>query len=675
MTASRLRVAIIGAGKMARHHAIAIARSGLPAQVVAVADPRPDAREAMREAAPGAQEFDSLDALLSAMPVDVAHIVTPPDTHEAIARQAIEAGCHVYVEKPFADSAAAAKRLLDLAAQHGRLACAGHQLLFEPPALEARELLPTIGRLVHVESYFSFRPVRRNPDGRAPQRTDLQFLDILPHPIYLLLEFLPAGDGSPAEVTGLDIGPAGTVHALVRRGGVTGSLTVTLAGRPVESYLRLVGRNGCIYADFVRGTVQRLIGPGTSGIDKALNPYRSAWQTITTTTAALTRRVLKRQTSYPGLTEIFEAFYGAIMQDRASPLSPAGILDATQLWERVKAEMDLAAAVDTASAPATAPSVLVTGGNGFLGRAVVQALTARGVGVRSVSRREPAPWERLAGADYMAVDVATGLPSSAFHGIQTVIHCAAETAGGWEEHQRNSIDATERVIRGAAAAGVRQVVHVSSIAVVAARSNRPVDETTPLEPDPKSKGPYVWGKLESERLALALGAELGVNVKVARPGAIVDYADFDPPGRVGKRIGPIFVAAGNPGDRIAAVDLGLTARTLAWMALAFEEAPTVLNIMPVDTPTRRDLVRALRRSNPDVVVLWLPTVLLRPLSWFAILAQKLLRPRRPALDAASAFAAQAWDASRLAALLPAIDAPGGRARLSPPVGAAPGEPA
>jgi nucleoside-diphosphate-sugar epimerase len=40
--------------------------------------------------------------------------------------------------------------------------------------------------------------------------------------------------------------------------------------------------------------------------------------------------------------------------------------------------------------------------------------------------------------------------------LDTVIHAAAETAGGWPEHQRNSLDATEHMIRGRPGEGVRR---------------------------------------------------------------------------------------------------------------------------------------------------------------------------------------------------------------------------
>lgn len=642
---------------MGENHARAISRTATPARLVAVADPSSRARAALGSAAPGLAGFGSVAELLTNVEVDVVHVCTPPSTHAAVAREALEAGCHVYVEKPFAENVADAQAMLDLAAARGLRVCAGHQLLFEPPTRKALALLPALGRIVHVESYFSFRPVRRAPGGRVPLRADLQLLDILPHPVYLLLEFLQrAGDGH-VELEGLHVGERSTVHAIVRRGSVTGTLVVTLEGRPVESYIRLVGTNGCLHADYVRSTVQRLIGPGTSGIDKVLAPYRTALQLVEGTTTSLTRRLMKRQASYPGLAELFDAFYQSIANNSLAPLSPEGLLETTRIWEVVAQAIDYQRRMLPARpiVPDGRARVIVTGGTGLLGKATVRALVARGNAVRVLARREPAPWERVPGVDYVVADLGAPLAAAMMEGADAVIHAAAETAGGWEEHQRNSLDATEHVLRAAAAAGVHRFIHVSSLAVLA-RGRASLSETTELEPDSRGSGPYVWGKLESERLAVQLGHELGVAVKVVRPGALVDYADFEPPGRLGKRLGNLFVAVGSPGDRLGVADVNFSARVLAWMVDAFESAPDVLNLLDPELPTKRELLRRLRQSNPDLRVVWLPTPVLLPLSWAALGLQKALRPKRPAINVAKVFAAQRYDTSRIAALAPVVDA-------------------
>ncbi|HEX5436687.1 MAG TPA: Gfo/Idh/MocA family oxidoreductase [Gemmatimonadaceae bacterium] len=650
-----LRVAVIGFGKMGQHHARAIAHLSPRARVVAVVDPAPTAADAVRQICDGATLFATPEEMLDAETVDVVHICTPPHMHEATAAAVLAAGCHAYVEKPFVSSVAAAERLLALADEHGVKLCAGHQLLYEAPAREATALLPALGRIVHVESFFSFRTVRRSPTGRAPLRADLQLLDILPHPVYLLLHVLElaAPDGA-MELTAMEGDDAGTLHALVRRGRLTGNLVVTLSGRPVESYLRITGTNGYIHADFVRGTVQRSIGPGTSGIDKVLNPYRQARQLLFGTTSALTRRVLKRQRSYPGLSEIFDAFYGSIQSGEPAPMSGEQILETVRIWERVAAMLETGTAeAATVSAPvsqvAGAPRALITGGTGFLGKEVVRALQSSGSPVRVLARRVPAAWERMPGVDYVSADLAEPLPEDAVRDIDVVIHCAAETAGSWEEHQRNSIDTTERLLHAAAAAGVKQVIHVSSLAVLSSASSRTaLHEESALESSGKQRGPYVWGKLESERRAVELGRELGLDVKIVRPGPLVNYADFEAPGRLGKRIGNIFVAVGSPRSPLGVADVAFAGRTIAWMVNHFDDAPAVLHLLSPQLPTRRELVGRLKASNPDLSTVWLPTVCVVPLSWMAIGAQKLLRPGKPAMNVAKAFASQRYNTARIA---------------------------
>ncbi|HKG95759.1 MAG TPA: Gfo/Idh/MocA family oxidoreductase, partial [Gemmatimonadaceae bacterium] len=154
-TASRpLRIAVAGGGKMGQHHIRAILKLGASVRVVAVADPSADSQKAVKALVPDAATYGTLDELLAReQEVDVVHVATAPHTHEALARTALEGGCHVYVEKPFVETAAAAQRLIALARSKGLKLCAGHQLLYEAPARQALELMPALGRIVHLESY------------------------------------------------------------------------------------------------------------------------------------------------------------------------------------------------------------------------------------------------------------------------------------------------------------------------------------------------------------------------------------------------------------------------------------------------------------------------------------------------------------------------------------------
>jgi hypothetical protein len=161
----------------------------------------------------------------------------------------------------------------------------------------------------------------------------------------------------------------------------------------------------------------------------------------------------------------------------------------------------------------------------------------------------------------------------------------------------------------------------------------------------------VWGKLESERLAVELGRTLGIGVKIARPGPLVDFVNFDPPGRLGRRIGNVFVAVGTPGDRLAMTEVGFAARVLIWMVDCFDSAPDKLNLLDPDPAPKRDAIQRLRQRNPDLTVAWLPMSLLAPVSWLALLVQKVARPRKSALNIAKAFASPKYDMSSMQAVV------------------------
>ena len=242
-----VRVGLIGCGKMGLQHLRAI-KATPGAIVVGVADPAAD-REALQSLLPpDARILSDARELLEDVRPDVVHIVTPPATHAALARQALVAGCHVYVEKPFTPTRAEAESVFALAAERGLKVCAGHQYLFEGPSLAALEALGSIGRIVHIESYFSFQTARRTitPVDQAK--------DILPHAVYPLVEQLRTASGrteGAIEIAGLDVRSDGDIYALLRLGDVTGVLFVTLNGRPVEQYQHIVGTNGAFRADYI----------------------------------------------------------------------------------------------------------------------------------------------------------------------------------------------------------------------------------------------------------------------------------------------------------------------------------------------------------------------------------------------------------------------------------------
>ena len=154
----------------------------------------------------------------------------------------------------------------------------------------------------------------------------------------------------------------------------------------------------------------------------------------------------------------------------------------------------------------------VTGGSGFLGRALVAALRERGSAVRALARSErAAETVRAAGAEPVPGDLDDERALRAgMAGCTTVYHAAAkvELWGRREDFLRITVGGTERVIAAARAAGVRRLVHVSTEAVLAGGGSLAgVDERTPLPARPLGLYPLSKGLAEQRALA-ANGPEL-----------------------------------------------------------------------------------------------------------------------------------------------------------------------
>ena len=661
-----IRVAVFGAGKMAMHHVKAIGLHS-NARLVAVADPvfakgdHPLAKET------GVELFQGAEDLLGRVKPDAVHVCTPPDTHAALARLALQYGAHVYMEKPFTLAARDAEEIVSLAKEKGLTVCAGHQLLFESPTIRAADHLPKLGRILHVESYFSFKPVRHSRDGRTAISPLEQLVDILPHPVYLLLHFLKKNALQakiPVEIHALEVKASGSVHGILRCGDVIGSLNVTLEGRPIESYIKLIGTNGYLFADYVRGTLISIPGPGVSAISKILNPYRQSWQTVTGTTRAIFKRVFKKQKSYPGLFEIIGHFYKRIGSGLPDAENEASIVETVAICEEVGTKLEIAAVEDESVREKElsrqqsllppidlgTSGVLITGGTGTLGKAVAGGIRKRNGLTRVVARKIPSVANRIPGVEYAVADLAESIPPEIFNDISVVIHCAAETVGGKEAHVRNSVGATRNLIQAMKSSGVDRLVHISSIAVT--KTGRamggPINEETPLDIDNEERGPYVWGKAESERLAMELCGTLGIKVRIVRPGPLVDYDNFDPPGRLGKEVGPWFVFIGSRNNKISLCGVSLAAEVLRKYVDDFDNMPPVLNLVDPESPTRAELVSILLNTRPDLKAFRIPFIVLRTLSPFLKLLQRILRPKAKPIDIYAAFAPEEYD-SRLAA--------------------------
>lgn len=150
---------------------------------------------------------------------------------------------------------------------------------------------------------------------------------------------------------------------------------------------------------------------------------------------------------------------------------------------------------------------LITGGNGFVGRYLVEQLLARGDHVRVVGRGEYSELQAL-GVETFRADLAT--PESApvlaraMRGVTTIFHVAAKAGlwGRYDDFYQANVSATQRVVKAAIRAGVPKLVYTSTPSVAIGMDDiHGADEQTPYPA--RYLAPYPQTKAIAERYVLA----------------------------------------------------------------------------------------------------------------------------------------------------------------------------
>ncbi len=649
---------------MGMHHLRAINQQE-NCSVVALVDPVVNREDLGELIAATTNLYKSPEEMFAAEQPDVVHIVTPPDSHASLALLSLENDASIYVEKPFALVAKEAAEVLALAKQKKLKVCAAHQVLFQPAGQKYQTYMEFIKKIIHIESYFSFKTVR---GSISPVN---QILDILPHPVYLMLNAFRYAEGSEGkpdiEMIANYVDPLGEIRVIFRSGSTTGLLIVSLNGRPVESYLRVVGSNGSINADFVLSGVSKHLGPGASAIAAVLQPFSLAFSKIFGTISSILKILLKKHKSYAGLAEVLEKFYTSIRNDSNSPVEDEDIFETVAICEKIGKELEKAdkkaqsisrQALEAAESelvpvdPAKKTAV-VTGGTGFLGKVVVKKLREAEWPVRVLCRNIPNDSNRIAGIEYVRADIGEQVPAECFSDAGIVVHLAAETAGGQAAHQKNTIQATENMIRVAHEAGVSQFINISSVAVMkpGTSTTGPLNENSPVDADNLGRGPYVWGKARAEEIAHQLGKEFDMQVNTIRLGPLVDYDNYMPPGRLGREVGTLFVAMGSKKSKLSLCDLDTAADVIRSYLDEPKSAPRLLNLVDPNAPTRKELLDRHLGNRRELSVFWMPNFLLKAISVSLKFMLKLLKPGKKPLDVYAAFSAEKYDAALAAEVI------------------------
>lgn len=340
-----MRVGIVGCGFVARKHLAAL-RSADHVTVVGLCDRQRALAEELARSFSMGDVFDDIDQLIQKTRPDVLHILTPPQSHHALALQAFHAGCDVMVEKPMAQSVDEAESMVAAARRSGRRLAVCHNYLYVPAFIKARRAIDDgeLGQVLSADIYWrmsSYGPGDRvHATGWMHDLPGGVFQEVLPHLVYLLAAVM--GRLQPVAVLSGDRqdGRDHELRILFETDRGPAMLALSLRANPVQKVLRLYGTGGTLHVDLATSVTSKLSSTADRIADRAwVNVSHSAQLAVGT--IANTLRVLGRQ--LPRSHErMIHAFYHARRRGDPTPvtgedgLATVTVLD--QIWRLLQRE-------------------------------------------------------------------------------------------------------------------------------------------------------------------------------------------------------------------------------------------------------------------------------------------------------------------------------------------------
>ncbi len=333
----QVRVGVIGCGVISGPHLAALSRIK-NAVVAAVSDPVETARETMAKKYSVMKSYSNYKEMLENEKLDAVHVCTPSQSHAEISIAAMNCGCHVFVEKPFALTAAEAKRMLASAKKNNVLLCVDHNHLFDEVMVKARAIIASgaLGRVSYVESWYgtSYSSDAGSRyltwEGRnnwAYNMPGSLYQNFISHPIALLLDVM--GDARVHGVQGKfnRIVPhmkTDELRVMLENETMLGLLSMSMAVSPRYLFVNVYGTAATLKIDFLNKYVflDKPAAKLPRVVSRSLSAMKQARIIFSSGMKNTVLGLLGKYNMYQGNETLIRLFYKSILDGDPLPIAP-----------------------------------------------------------------------------------------------------------------------------------------------------------------------------------------------------------------------------------------------------------------------------------------------------------------------------------------------------------------
>jgi predicted dehydrogenase len=340
-----VKAALIGAGQIAKQHLSCL--KTLPGvELAAICDLSPAAAEAAAERYGIRSWFTDYREMLERARPDVVHVTTPPTSHFGLAKDSLDAGAHVIVEKPATTTFQQLEALVRRAQDSGRHLVEDYNYVFNhaPQEILRRIESGEFGAVTHVEVLICLDI--RGPDGFADPNSPHPALtlaggaiaDFLPHLASLAYLFVGAHRTAQTVWTKrkASVLPFDEFRAILDAERGTAALGFSSNTQPDAFWLRVYGERMQATANLFE---TRLTFDGPRDVPKPLRPFFSSLEegkSIRRAALATLLRKFKGPGAYEGLWELLTRTYGALADGSAPPVTASQVVEVNRMVEALK---------------------------------------------------------------------------------------------------------------------------------------------------------------------------------------------------------------------------------------------------------------------------------------------------------------------------------------------------
>lgn len=541
-----IRAAIVGTGFIADFHARGIQHDPA-AQLVAVCDTNLKVAHAFA-ARRGAKAYASIDEMLQTEKIDVVHILTPPDLHHPLAKQALQAGVNVFVEKPMCVSTVETLDLIETARAMGVRIGVNHSMLFIPAYEQLRRHVHNgdLGPIdyLNITHLSELGVMRLGPFSnwivREPQNA---LLEIGSHLVSELIDLVGEPDNMSVTADRDILMPGGLrgyrrwrIHANVGR--IAADLTLEFSPGFAQRTIMTRGLLGSAFLDF-NGNTCTIDRQTPSGLDfdrrkrSLVTAGQLRHQTHKTITDTLLSKAKFKRRGSPDQISIQDSIsvYYAELRDptsadsRVSASLGNSVIDTCETIIRTASLRENAIVDVDKPSLKVKPTILVIGGTGFIGKTLIKLLLDHGHVVRAAARGASPSLAELGEGNLEIVRADMGSTNdmeSALEGIEYVFHLATTDSKTWDEFVEREVEPARRLGRACLKHGVKRLIYTGTIdSLYAGGKAGRITDDTPLDRNIKRRNNYARAKAAVEDLLLDMHRKDGLPVVIVRPGIVI----------------------------------------------------------------------------------------------------------------------------------------------------------